>query len=198
MKKTLPGLSTSTLCAAWFNAAVLALLEAIGAPVDKAQTTLDAPGYYHPGRSAVLRLGATVLAQFGEIHPAVLKGLDAKGPVVAFEVFLDAIPLPRSRTLTRPLLKPATFQPLNHDFAFIVDADVAAEKLLRAADKALIVDAHVFDIYVGKSVDDGKKSVALPLTLQPTQAALTNAQLQTVTDKVVANVAKQAGGVLRG
>jgi phenylalanyl-tRNA synthetase beta chain len=183
------------------KADVLALLEAIGAPVDKAQTTLDAPGYYHPGRSAVLRLGATVLAQFGEIHPAVLKGLDAKGPMVAFEVFLDAIPLPRSRTLTRPLLKPAAFQPLNRDFAFIVDADVAAEKLVRAAraaDKALIVDAQVFDIYVGKGVDDGKKSVALTITLQPTQAALTDAQLQTVTDKVVANVAKQAGGVLRG
>lgn len=183
------------------KADVLAVLETIGAPVDKAQLTLDAPAYYHPGRSAVLRLGPTILAQFGEIHPSVLKGLDAKGPLVAFEIFLDTIPLPRTRTLTRPLLKPAAFQPLTRDFAFLVDAAVATEKLTRAAraaDKALIIDAQVFDIYVGKGVEDGKKSVALSITLQPAQAALTEQQIQAIADKVVANVSKQTGGVLRG
>src|SRR5690606_22033870 len=114
----------------------LALLAALGAPVDNLQVSTDAPGWYHPGRSGCLRLGPTVIARFGEIHPRVLRRLDVKGPAVAFELFLDRVPQPKARKdagATRPLLQASPFQPLERDFAFVVDESVPAEKLIRAA-----------------------------------------------------------------
>ncbi|WP_445680017.1 phenylalanine--tRNA ligase subunit beta [Radicibacter daui] len=176
------------------------VLAAMGAPAS-AQVTTDAPAYYHPGRSAALRIGPKVLAYFGEIHPSVLKGLDVKGPVVAFEVFPDMVPEPKNRVLTRPLVKISPFQPLKRDFAFLVDGSVSAEKLVRAArgaDKKLITDAEIFDVYTGKGVEEGKKSVALSITLQPEAASLSDEQIQQVTDKVIEQVVKQTGAALRG
>ncbi|HET8727888.1 MAG TPA: phenylalanine--tRNA ligase subunit beta, partial [Alphaproteobacteria bacterium] len=143
----------------------LAVLEAAGAPVANLQVTTDAPDWYHPGRSGVLRLGANVLAVFGEIHPAVLSTLDVAGPVAAFEVWLDRVPQPKKKTgPARPLLKLSPFQPVERDFAFLVDADVAADRVVRAArsaDKALITDIVVFDDYRGQGVPEGRKSLAV-------------------------------------
>ena len=183
------------------KADVIALLDELGGPTDRLQTTTDAPGYYHPGRSGVLRLGPTVVAQFGELHPAALKALDVKGPMVVAEIFLGAIPLKKGQGAARPLLKPSPLQPVGRDFAFLVDASVSAEKLERAiagADKALITKAQVFDTYQGTGVPEGQKSLAVAVTLQPVKEALDEDALKALTQKVVASVLKHTGGTLRG
>ena len=184
------------------KADALAALEAAGAPVANLQTTTDAPDWFHPGRSGVLRLGANVLAHFGEVHPMTLQALDVEGPIAAFEVFLDAVPAPRRKTGTaRPLLDASPFQPVARDFAFLVDAERPADGVLRAAkaaDRGLISDVTLFDVYEGKGVPEGQKSLALTVTLQPRDATLTNDQIDAVAAKIVHQVEKQTGAVLRG
>jgi phenylalanyl-tRNA synthetase beta chain len=183
------------------KADALAVLDAAGAPLANLQTTTDAPDWFHPGRSACLRLGAAVLAVFGEIHPAVLAALGVSGPVVGFEIFLDAVPAPRARkTAARPPLTLSPLQPVERDFAFIVDEAVAADRLLRAArsaDKALIADAGIFDVYRGPGLPQGRKSIALWVRLQPTEATLTDPEIDAIGQRVVAAVEKQTGATLR-
>lgn len=184
------------------KADALAVLAACGAPVDNLQVSRDAPAWYHPGRSGSLRLGPNVLAWFGELHPRVLKGMDVKGPAVGFEIFIHKVAMPRSKGgKTRPLLRPSPFQPVGRDFAFVVDADVAADSIVRAAkgaDKALISDVRLFDLYEGAGLGENKKSVAIAVTLQPTERTLTDEDIEKVSAAVVAAVTKQTGGVLRG
>jgi len=184
------------------KADALAVLAACGGPVDKAQATPDAPDWYHPGRSGALRLGKNVLAWFGEIHPRILDALDVRGPIAAFEIFLEAIPVPKaSASKSRALLKVSAFQPVNRDFAFVVDENVPASKLIgavRAADKNLVTNVGVFDVFTGATIGVDKKSVALSVTLQPVQATMTDAEIDEVAARIVANVEKQTGGVLRG
>jgi len=179
----------------------LAVLAACGAPVDKLQVTADAPGWYHPGRSGSLRLGPKVLAHFGELHPRVLKALELRGPAAACEVFMAEIPLPKAAAKLRPAVEISPFQPVTRDFAFVVDAEVPAEKLLRAAkgaDKTLIAGVDLFDVYAGKGIDPGKKSLAIAVTLQPRDHTLTEAEIEAAAEKIVAQVGKATGGVLRG
>ncbi len=185
------------------KADALALLAASGAPIDSLQVVADAPDWYHPGRSGQLKLGPrTVLAAFGEIHPAVLERLDVKGPAVGFEVYLDAVPLPKDKgARTRPPLDAPDLPTVERDFAFIVAADVEAGRVVRAArgaDKALIVDVSVFDVYQGKGVEEGCKSVAISVRLQPRDKTLTDTEIEAIAGKVVAAVAKATGGILRG
>ena len=184
------------------KADALATLEALGVPTGNLVVSLDAPDWYHPGRSGALRLGASVLARFGEIHPAVLDELDVAGPVAAFEVLLDAIALPRKKTGTaKPLLELSPFQPLHRDFAFVVDGRVEADRLVRAAkgaDKALVTGVEVFDLYAGSGVPDGHKSLAVTVTLQPRERTLTDAEIEAVAGKIVAAVNKATGATLRG
>jgi phenylalanyl-tRNA synthetase beta chain len=184
------------------KADALAVLAACGAPVDNLQVSRDAPNWYHPGRSGALRLGPNVLAWFGELHPRVLTAMDVKGPAAGFEIFIHKAPKPRTKGgKGRPLLKPSLFQPLGRDFAFVVDMAVTAESLIRAAkgaDKVLIVDVRLFDIYEGKGVGEGKKSVAIAVTLQPTERTLTDEDIEKVSASIIAAVAKQTGGTLRG
>jgi phenylalanyl-tRNA synthetase beta chain len=179
----------------------LALLTALGAPVENLQTTADAPGWFHPGRSGVLRLGPSVLARFGELHPRVLKALDVKGPAAGFEIDLDKLPQPRTKPGTeRPLLKASAFQPIERDFAFVVASDVPAEKLVRAAksaDKALIASVSVFDQFLGAALGAGRKSIAISVVLQPSERTLTEAEIEAVAAKIVAAVNKATGGTLR-
>ena len=178
-----------------------AVLASIGAPVDNLQISADAPAWYHPGRSGTLRLGKTVLAWFGEIHPKILRRLGDRGPAAGFEIFLDHVPQPKQRGgKARPPLKASSFQPVHRDFAFVVEATVSADQILRAArtvDRNLITDAGVFDVYEGESLGADKKSVAIWLTLQPTEQTLTDEEIDTVAAKVIANVEKQTGGTLR-
>ncbi len=183
------------------KADALAVLEAAGAPTANLQVTTDAPGWYHPGRSGVLRLGPTVMARFGEIHPSVLETLGVKGPVVGFEVMLDAVPLPKKKGGTaKPMVQLSAFQPVERDFAFVLDRKVEADKILRAvkgADKALVKDVAVFDVYEGPGVGEGRKSVAVSVTYQPTTATLTDEAIEAVGQKIVAAVVKATGGSLR-
>lgn len=183
------------------KADALAALESMGAPVANLQVSADAPSWYHPGRSGVLKLGKSVLAVFGEIHPAILKQLDVKTSVAAFEVFADNLPDVKKKGKSRSKLTISDYQSSTRDFAFIVDADVEAESMLRAArnaDKQLIKDATLFDIYQGKGVEDGKKSVALSVLIQPSDRTLTDKELEAVQQKVIDAVGKQTGAVLRG
>ena len=185
------------------KADALAVLAAAGAPVANLQVTEDAPDWFHPGRSAVLRLGATVLARFGELHPATLTALDAAGPMAGFEVFLNRVPTPKAAKAgaRRPPLALSPFQPVARDFAFVVDEAVPADKVVRAAraaDKRLIADVAVFDVFRGAALGEGRKSLALAVTLQPVDATLTEAELDAVGARIVANVAKQTGATLRG
>jgi len=179
----------------------LAALTAAGAPVASLQITTDAPNWYHPGRSGVLRLGANILATFGEIHPQVIEACDASGPVVGCEIFLANIPAPRSNGTAKPLLKLDALQSVSRDFAFVVDRSVTAAKLIqaiKAADKNLIREVALFDVYEGDKIASGKKSLALSVTLQPTDKTLTDAEIDALAAKITASVTKATGAVLRG
>ncbi len=179
----------------------LMALEAIGAPVVALQTASEIPPHWRPGRAGSLRLGAKTLAIFGEIHPRVLKTLDVEAPALAFEIFLDAIPAPRVKGgRAKPPLEKLDLMPLTRDFAFVVDDAVAAADLVRAAfgaDKALIADVSLFDVYRGERMAAGKKSLAIEVTLQPREKTLTDAEIEAVSTKIVSAVMKATGGVLR-
>jgi phenylalanyl-tRNA synthetase beta chain len=182
------------------KADALAALTAAGVPVENLQVSGDPPGWYHPGRAGSFRLGARALAHFGELHPAVLVHFELKGPAVAFEVFLDAVPPPRKAGRSRPPLKLSPFQPVERDFAFLVPTDLPAESLLRAAraaDKKLIAEIRLFDVYEGAGLPEGRKSLAITVVLQPEEATLTDEQIEAFSQKLVAQIAKATGGELR-
>ncbi|ADK99805.1 phenylalanine--tRNA ligase subunit beta [Brevundimonas subvibrioides] len=182
---------------------LMSVLEAIGAPVGSLQLAQGSNrDWWHPGRSARLQLGPkTVIAEFGALHPRVLKGLDADGPLLAFEIILDAVPEPKSKpTKARGNADLPNLMPLTRDFAFVVAEDRAAGDLVRAvqgADKALITDVRVFDVYRGPGVDDGSKSVALEVVVQPREATLTDADIEALSTRIV-TAAEKTGARLRG
>jgi phenylalanyl-tRNA synthetase beta chain len=177
------------------KAEALALLEAAGAPVANLQVMGEAGPQFHPGQSATLRLGPkAVLARFGALHPATLEAFDIEGPVVAVEVFLDAIPAKRGTGgFARPPYAPPALQAVKRDFAFLVDALLPAGDLLRVvrgADKTNITDARVFDEFRGGGVPQGRKSIAIEVTLQPGDRSYTDEDLKAISDRIVAAAAK--------
>jgi len=184
------------------RADALALLEELGAPVGNLKAERGAAEWYHPGRSGVLKLGPkTVIASFGELHPRVLAAMDVDGPVAAFEVYLDAVPYKARKKTARAPLATSDLQAVERDFAFIVDADTPAATLIAAAqgaDKKLINRVSLFDVYEGKGMEDGKKSLAICIRLQPTGETLTDKDIDAISDKIIAAVAKATGGTLRG
>jgi phenylalanyl-tRNA synthetase beta chain len=185
------------------KADALALLATLGVASGAVQVVPGGPDFLHPGRSATLQFGPRNIAGwFGELHPRVLEAFDASGPLVAFEIILDALPPPKARpTKSKPKLDLSDFQPVERDFAFIVDKAVKAADLVKAAqaaDRALIVAVGVFDLYAGPGVPDGKKSLALNVTLQPREKTLTDAEIEAVATKIVAEAAKKTGAILRG
>ncbi|MFD1610584.1 phenylalanine--tRNA ligase subunit beta [Sphingomonas tabacisoli] len=179
----------------------VALLEAAGAPVENLQVMGDASSAYHPGQSATLRLGPkAVLAEFGALHPLLVKAFGLEGAVVAGEIFLDAIPAKRASGRMRPAHTPPALQPVTRDFAFLVPEALAAGDLVRAvrnADKALIASARLFDVFTGAGVLEGQKSLAIEVTLQPTDKTLADEDLAAVSAKIVA-AATKLGATLRG
>jgi phenylalanyl-tRNA synthetase beta chain len=182
------------------KADALAVLAEMGAPRELMEME-DAPAWYHPGRSGSLKLGPKVtLAHFGEIHPKVLKAFDVKGPVIAAEIFVEAVPEARARARARPRLDALDLMALTRDFAFVVDAKVRSGELVRAAkgaDKALIAEVSVFDVYEGKGIEAGKKSVAIEVRLQPRDKTLTDPEIEAVSQRIIAAVVKATGGSLR-
>ena len=185
------------------KADALAVLAAAGAPSQALQVVPGGPSWLHPGRSGTIQIGPqNVLGYFGELHPRTLEALDAEGGLAAFEVFLDRVPEPKARpTRARPLLELSPFQPVTRDFAFVVDAEVKAGDLVRAAqnvDRKLISGVTVFDVYEGANIEAGKKSLAIAVTLQPREKTMTDQEIDAVAAKIVAEVSKRTGGTLRG
>ncbi|MCC0039033.1 MAG: phenylalanine--tRNA ligase subunit beta [Brucellaceae bacterium] len=185
------------------KADALAALEACGAPVDKLQVETGGPDWYHPGRSGTIKLGPkVVLGTFGEFHPKVLEALDVSGPLCGFEIYVDAVPEPKAKpTRTKPRLDLSPFQAVRRDFAFVVDRAVEAAQVTRAAqaaDKKLITGVRVFDIFEGASLGEGKKSLAIEVAIQPVERTLTDEDFEALAARIVENVGKQTGGVLRG
>ena len=185
------------------KADLAALLDALGYDIEKLQVVAEPAAWSHPGRGGAVKLGPKVtLGWFGEVHPEVLGAFDLAGPVAAFELDIDALPEPRRKpTRGKPALKVSDLMPVSRDFAFVVDRDVNAATILRAArgaDKALIAGASVFDVFEGAHVGEGKKSVAIEVTLQPLEKTLTDEAIETVSAAIIAAVGKATGGVLRG
>lgn len=178
-----------------------AILSAIGAPA-KVQVLRGGEAWWHPGRHGRICLGPKkIMGVFGEIHPKILREMDIKGPAVAFTLYPDEIPLPKKKTIARPALKVTDLQAVERDFAFVVDVNVEALTLVNAAagaDKALITDVRIFDEFIGGSLGEGKKSLAVTVRLQPTEATLKDKEIEAVAAKIVEKVRKATGGVLRG
>src|SRR4051794_2638135 len=180
-----------------------AVLSAAGTPMQALQVVPGGPNWLHPGRSGTIQIGPqNVLGYFGELHPAALETLGAEGPLVAFEVILDRIPQAKPKpTRAKPVLELSPFQPVSRDFAFIVDRGIKAGDIVRAAqavDKKLITDVGVFDVYEGKGIESGKKSVAIAVTMQPRDKTMTDEEIEAVAAKITADVGKKTGGTLRG
>ena len=184
------------------KADALAVLEDLGAPAAKLQATAEAPAWYHPGRSGVLCLGPkNKLAYFGEIHPGLLKRMGIKGQIIGFEIFVDALPKPKAKPSARkPHLNLPQLHTVDRDFAFVVNDDVAASAVVNAAigaDKKLITNVSVFDVFSGENLGEAKKSIAISVTMQPIEQTFTDAEIDAVAEKVIANVSKSTGGSLR-
>jgi phenylalanyl-tRNA synthetase beta chain len=181
----------------------LAVLAAAGAPVQALQVVPGGPAWFHPGRSGTIQIGPqNVLGHFGELHPRALEALDAEGPMVAFEVILEKIPEGKANaTRAKPALELSQFQPVTRDFAFVVDRAAKTgeiQRTLQAVDRKLITGVIVFDVYEGQGIESGKKSVALAVTIQPREKTMTDQEIDALAAKIVAEVAKRYGGVLRG
>jgi phenylalanyl-tRNA synthetase beta chain len=185
------------------KADAFAVLSAAGAPMQALQVVPGGPNWLHPGRSGTLQIGPqNVLGYFGELHPRALEALGAEGFVIAFEVILDRIPEAKQKpTRAKPVLELSPFQPVSRDFALIVDRGVRAGDIVRAAqgaDRKLITDVTVFDVYEGKGIDEGKKSIAIAVMIQPREKTLTDQEIEAVAAKIVTEVTKKTGGTLRG
>jgi phenylalanyl-tRNA synthetase beta chain len=185
------------------KADAFALLEALGIPVAGLQVVQGGPAWYHPGRSGTLQFGPKlVVGAFGEVHPRILEALDVKGPVVACEINLDLLPPPKAKpTRMKPKLVLPEFQPVSRDFAFIVDKTMPAAEIIKAtqaAERALITDISVFDVYEGTGVPDGKVSIAIAVSLQPVEKTLTDTEIDAISTRIIAEVSKKTGATLRG
>lgn len=183
------------------KADAMAAIAAANGPAESAKISIDAPEYYHPGRSGVLRLGANVIAYFGEIHPAILKKFGIKQRVCAFEVLVDNIPLPRnSKDKAKKKLELSLLQPVDKDMAFIVDRKIKADDVIAAAknaDRNYIAEVRVFDVYEGENLPEDKKSIALTLTFQPREATFSDQDIETLMMKVEQAEKAKCNAVLR-
>ena len=179
----------------------VAVLAGLGIDQANLTVTREAPDWFHPGRSGALKLGPmTLLGVFGDFHPDLLAKLGADVPLAGFEIYLDALPAAKRKGTAKPALDASDLQPVRRDFAFLLDRDVQAGDVLRAAsgaERALISAVSVFDVFTGQGVPDGKKSLAIEVTLQPREKTLTDAEIEAVAAKIVAAVVKATGGMLR-
>jgi phenylalanyl-tRNA synthetase beta chain len=182
------------------KADAVAALAALGLDQGSLTVTREAPDWFHPGRSGALKLGPqTVLGAFGEFHPDLLAALGIDAPIAGFELYLDSLP-PSKRKGTKQALDASDLQPVRRDFAFLLDREIEAGEVVRAAlsaDRALISEVGVFDVFTGQGVPDDKKSLAVEVTLQPREKTLTDAEIDAVAEKVVAAVKRATGGALR-
>jgi phenylalanyl-tRNA synthetase beta chain len=184
------------------KADAFAVLAAAGAPVQALQVVPGGPAWFHPGRSGAIQIGPqNVLGTFGELHPRALAALKADGPLVGFEVILERIPEPKAKsTRSKSMLELSPFQPVERDFAFVVANTVKAADVVRAAqnvDRKLISAVTVFDVYEGEGIEAGKKSIAIAVTMQPREKTMTDTEIDALAAKIIGEVSKRTGGVLR-
>jgi phenylalanyl-tRNA synthetase beta chain len=184
------------------KADALAVLAAAGTQVAALQIVPGGPAWFHPGRSGTIQMGPKiVIGHFGELHPRVLGALKADGPLAGFEVLLETIPEPKARaTRAKAALDLSPFQPVERDFAFAVDRAAKAADIVRAAqaaDRKLIANVTVFDVYEGKGIEPDKKSIAIAVTIQPREKTMTDEEIDALGQRIVAEVTKRTGGVLR-
>jgi phenylalanyl-tRNA synthetase beta chain len=180
----------------------MALLSVLGPNTNAVQVVAGGPPFLHPGRSATLQFGPkTIVGWFGQLHPSACEALDSEGPIVAFEITLDAIPAPKAKpTKTKPKLIRSDFMPVERDLAFVVAETVSAADILKAAEgaeRSLVAKVGVFDVYRGEGVAEGAKSIAIHVTLQPRERTLTEAEIDAAISKIVAEVSKKTGATLR-
>lgn len=179
------------------KAHALALFAGLGVNESSVQIEAKAPSYYHPGRSGTLKQGQRILAYFGEIHPKVNQFFDVDKPMVAFEVFLDHLPGLKTK---KSALSLSPYQPVSRDFAFLVDQAKPVDDIIKAiqkVDRNLITSVEIFDLYQGDKLPEGKKSVAFAIRFEPTQKTLTDEEIQTISAKIITQVEKTSGGILR-
>jgi len=161
----------------------------------------NAPGWYHPGRSGAFQLGKNVVAVFGELHPQILKAFDIKTSVVACEVYLDAIPMPKNKAgKMQGAVQKSAYQAVTRDFAFVMDKAVEAQKLLATiqnVDKNLIQNVSVFDVYEGDKLPEGKKQIAVQVVIQSMEKTLTDKEIETLSTQILNFVSKATGAELR-
>ncbi len=185
------------------KADALAVLEACGFPMSNLQIEPGAPDWYHPGRSGTIKMGPKlVIGHFGEFHPKTLAALDVSGALCGFEIAIDKLPeLKRKASRTMPVLDLSPFQSVKRDYAFVVEREVEAQAIMRAAlgaDRKLITGVNVFDVFEGAHLGEGKKSIAIEVSIQPVDRTLTDEDFEGLTARIKANVEKTTGGVLRG
>ncbi|WP_375261770.1 phenylalanine--tRNA ligase subunit beta [Palleronia sp.] len=183
------------------KADIEAVLAALGAPA-KTQVFREGAEWWHPGRHGRICLGPKkTLGVFGEVHPKILREMGVKGPAVAFTIWPDQVPAPRNQGAARPALELSDLQAVERDFAFVLDDRIEAQQVVAAAqgaDKALIDEVRVFDQFVGGSLGEGKKSLAITVRIQPKGQTLTDKEIEAVAQKVVQKVESATGGTLRG
>jgi phenylalanyl-tRNA synthetase beta chain len=180
----------------------MTLLSTLGVSANAAQVTPGGPSFLHPGRAATLKIGPkTVVGWFGQLHPSVCDALDAEGPIVAFEIILDAVPAPKAKpTKAKPRLFRSDFMPVERDLAFVVGETVGAAEIVKAAESAersLVAKVGVFDVYRGEGLPEGAKSIAIHVTLQPRERTLTETEIDAAVSKIVAEVSRRTGATLR-
>lgn len=173
------------------KADVLASLQILGVNESSAQLFDEGPSYYHPGRKGTLKQGNRILAHFGELHPKITNAIHAVG----FEIFLDYIHPAKSKKVQTTF---SDLMPVRRDFAFVLDASIPAQNLIKAIEKScdLIDKINIFDCYQGTHIEQGKKSIALSITLQPTQKTLDEESLNQIHESIV-QAARKIGSSLR-
>ena len=179
---------------------VLKTLEVIGVNINSLQTYEKTPSYFHPGRSAVLKIGPILIAHIGEIHPRIIDFYGFEKSILAFEIFNENIPIPKKVKVSRPMLKMSPLQSITREFAFVIDETTPAEKLAQIAkltNKDLIKDVLIFDVYKGKNIPDGKKSVAIKIVIQPNLETLTDDDLEKISSNLIDVIETKLLGSLR-
>ena len=179
---------------------VLETLNSIGVPKNSLKVYTDAPHYFHPGRSATFKIGQTIIANYGEIHPEITNFYGLKSSLFGFEIFPNNIPTPKKNKTARPMLKVVSLQSVTREFAFIVDNSIESEKLIQVAkssDKTLISDVIIYDVYEGDKIPSGKKSIAIKVIIQPIDETLTDKDLERISSDLIADVNKKLSGALR-
>ena len=171
----------------------------MGINCDNLQVDTNTPHWYHPGQSGILKMGKFELATFGTIHPSVMKSLGIKGTAYGFEINLDQFPPAKNKGKTRPTYAPSQYQAISRDFAFEVDGEISAQKVITSANvnKNLIKDITIFDVFKGEGVAKGKKSIAINVVIQDSKKTLSESDIEIITNKITQSVIKATGGEVR-